>query len=280
MARFEVRWRDIEYRHDGSRSWLARVFEPQGSGPFPAVVEIHGGAWNHNDRTQNAAADEALAATGLVVVAPDFRLGTEAAYPASMADINYATRWLKAHAGDFNATPKALGGLGYSSGGHMVMLGAMRPRDPRYTTLRLEEAPKLDASLAYVMMGWPVLDPLARYVHSKNLGREELLVAHHNYFIDEAGMREANPQLILERGEAVELPPALFLHGADDNVLSPRTAERFVEAYGKAGGYIELAAFPRVGHGYARESEANANRTIDLMASFVERQLRAIKQGW
>jgi acetyl esterase/lipase len=277
---FDVRWDDVEYRHDGSKSWLARVYQPQGPGPFPALIEIHGGAWNHNDRTQNQPLDEAIAASGIVVAAIDFRLGGEAPYPASIADVNYGTRWLKAHARDFNATPEALGGLGLSSGGHMIMLSAMRPRDPRYAELQLDGGADVDASLAYVMMGWPVLDPYARYHHAKGQGKSEMLRSHHNYFGDEAGMQEANPQQILERGESVELPPALLFQGADDDVLSPRTAEKFVEAYGKAGGIIELALFPRAGHGYSRDPGPNSERTVDLIKSYIARQFTAISKGW
>ena len=256
------------------------MYEPQGSGPFPALLEIHGGAWNHNDRLQNASTDEALAASGLVVVAVDFHQGGQAPYPASLADVNFATRWLKHHAGDFNATPQALGGFGLSSGGHIIMLSGMRPRDPRYSALPLPEAPEVDATLAYVIMAWPVLDPLARYEHAKAQGKQSLIESHHNYFVDEAGMREANPQLILERGEAVELPPALLLNGADDDVLSPRTADRFTEAYGKAGGIIELATYPRAGHGYAREEGPNRERTLAVIKSFIARQLQAVDAGW
>jgi acetyl esterase len=278
---FAVRWRDVEYqRTDAGESWLARVYQPQGAGPFPALLEVHGGAWNNNDRTQNAPLVEALASSGLVVASIDFHLGTQAPYPASIADVNLATRWLKAHAAEFGATAEGLGGLGLSSGGHMIMLSAMRPRDPRYMALPLADHPDLDAGLAYVMMGWPVLDPLARYEHAKAHGRAELLASHHRYFIDEAGMREANPQLILERGEPVELPPALIFQGALDDVLAPRTAERFVEAYGQAGGLIELAKFPHGGHGYSRAGGPNARRTVDLLESFIARQLRAIAEGW
>jgi acetyl esterase/lipase len=92
----------------------------KGPGPFPAVLEIHGGAWTSGDRTDNGARDEALATAGIVVVAIDFRLGTESPYPASIADVNYATRWLKRHASDFNAFSDPIGGLGFSSGGHMI----------------------------------------------------------------------------------------------------------------------------------------------------------------
>jgi acetyl esterase/lipase len=270
---FEVRSRDVVYRRDGSTEWLARVYEPQGSGPFPAVLEIHGGAWNNNDRLQNAPLDEALAASGLVVVAVDFRLGAEGAYPKSIADVNYATRWLKLRAGDFNATSEALGGLGLSSGGHMIALSAMRPTDPRYSDLPLDGDTGLDGSLGYLMMGWPVNDPLARYNHARSKGRTEMLENHHRYFGDEATMEEANPVLILERGESVALPPALLFEGADDDVLAPHTAIRFAEAYGKAGGLIELALFPNAGHGYARDGGPNERRTVQVITSYVARQL-------
>jgi acetyl esterase len=274
--RFEVEWQDLEYRP----GLLARVYRPHGPGPFPALIEIHGGAWNNADRTQNADLARALAANGLVVASVDFRLGGQAPYPANMADINYATRWLKSRATDFGATADGLGGLGLSSGGHMVMLSAMRPYDQRYAALPLDSDPPADASLAYVMMGWPVLDPHARYLHARERGRQDLIESHHRYFGDEATMREANPQQILERGERVELPPALIFQGADDDVLSPRTAERFSEAYGQAGGIIELAKFPRAGHGYSRQGGPNAMRTIDVLNCFVERQLKAIANNW
>jgi acetyl esterase/lipase len=271
---YELDVTDVEYRP----GWLARIYRPRGDGPFPALLEIHGGAWTSNDRTQNADLARALATNGQVVASIDFRLGTEAPYPASIADVNYATRWFKASAEQFGARAHGLGGLGLSSGGHMVMLSAMRPRDARYLEFELDT--EFDASLAYVMMGWPVIDPYARYLHARERGRADLLKAHHAYFGDEATMREANPQLILERGEAVELPPALIFQGADDDVLAPRTAENFVEAYGSAGGIIELAKFPHANHGYSRQGGPNALRTVDVLRSFVTRQLTALRSGY
>jgi acetyl esterase/lipase len=271
-----VQWRDVEYRP----GLLARIYRPQGDGPFPVLLEIHGGGWNNADRTQNAPLAESLAANGLLVVSVDFRLAGQAAYPASIADVNYATRWVKHHAAEFGGTAEGLGALGLSSGGHMAMLSAMRPRDPRYAALALDADPAVDASLTYVMLGWPVLDPHALYVHARGQGKTELLELHHRYFGDEDTMCEANPQQILERGEPVELPPALIFVAADDDVLSPRTAERFVEAYGQAGGTIELAKFPRGGHGYSRQGGPLALRTADVLNSFVERQLKAFANHW
>ncbi len=272
-ARYEARSRDVEYLRDAEQSWLARVFEPQGAGPFPALLEVHGGAWTSNDRTQNGPIDEALAASGLVVVAIDFHLGGQAPYPAAQADINYATRWLKAHAAELGASPEGVGGLGFSSGGQQIMLSAMRPRDPRYAAIPLAEDPNLDASLAYVIMGWPVVDAHARYIHARDLGRQRLVEASLQYWVDEAAMQEGNPQQMLNRGEPAELPPVLFLHGAADDVVPATTAEDFVAAYASAGGVIELAKYPAAGHGFMREMGPNRTRAIEATKFFIARQL-------
>lgn len=273
---FEVVGQDVEYRHDGTTSWLAHVLQPQGDGPFPAVLEVHGGAWNNFDRFQNLPLNRALAQTGVVVASIDFRLAEAGRYPASIADVNYGTRWLKQQAARFNATADGLGVVGYSSGGHMAMLSAMKPHDPRYAALDLPGGDGLDASVAYLIMGWPPIDPLARYHHAKSMGRTEMMENHHRYWGDEAAMADGSPQLILERGEKVNLPPVLLTQGAADVVLAPGSAEKFARTYADAGGLIEMALFPGVGHGYARDGDANTDRTLDLMTSFIARQLRAL----
>jgi acetyl esterase/lipase len=276
---FEVRSRDLEYRNDSTGSYLARVHEPVGAGPFPAILEVHGGAWNHYDRFQNEPQNQILAASGIVVVAVEFRLGAEGKYPKSIADVNYAARWLKHRAGDFNAVSDGIGSIGYSSGGHMAMLVAMKPHDPRYAAIPYDAAPDIDASLAYVIMPWPPIDPLARYRYSQGINRESMLDNHHAYWGDEAAMADGNPQMILDRGEKVELPPTLILQGSEDVILGPGLAERFAPAYAQAGGLVELAMYPGVGHGFMREPGPTADRAMALTKSFIARQFQAIDAG-
>ena len=161
---------DVEYVRHGDKPLLARLFRPRGSGPFPLVVEAHGGAWCRGDRSNDTVINEPLAKSGVVVAALDFRMPPEAAYPASLADINYAIRWLKARAGEFGSRPDLVGILGSSSGAHQAMLAAMRPRDPRYAAVPLHaSAAAVDASVRCVVMCWPVIDPLGRYQHAKQL---------------------------------------------------------------------------------------------------------------
>ncbi len=97
---FEVDVRDVEYQSLAGKPWLARIYQPKGTGPFPTIVDVHGGAWHNGDRTNNGGIDRALAARGIVVAAIDFRQPPEAGYPASICDVNLAVRWLKAHAAE------------------------------------------------------------------------------------------------------------------------------------------------------------------------------------
>src|ERR1700739_3518857 len=148
-ATHEVETHDLEYRQSEDGPLRARLYKPKGNGPFPALIEVHGGAWASGDRLNNAPLDEALAKSGIVVLAVDFRMPPKHRYPASIADIHYATRWLKAHAGEFGSRVDLVGGLGTSSGAHQLLLSALRPSDPRYAALPLAEAPGAGARRAY-----------------------------------------------------------------------------------------------------------------------------------
>ena len=274
--RYEVVVRDVEYRRDGDDAWLARVYQPQGAGPFPALLDVHGGAWTMSDRTSNEPMNQALAASGLVVAAVDFRQAPAHPYPASIVDVNYATRWLKAHAADFNADPRHLGGLGASSGGHMIALSALRPHDPRYAGLPLAEAPDIDAMLAYVLACWAILDPYARYFFAQETGRKELVARTEGYFLTHEAMQEGNPQLVLERGEAQARPPMLIIQGTNDSNLPLSIPERFVETYRAQGGTAELELFPDQPHSFGNTPGPEADRALALMKAFVARQLAAV----
>ncbi|HEY7064211.1 MAG TPA: alpha/beta hydrolase [Chloroflexota bacterium] len=268
-ARYDYKVEDIEYRREGGRSWPALTYQPQGAGPFPALLEIHGGAWNNGDRTGAPALAEGLAASGVVVASIDFRMGGEDPYPSSLQDINYATRWLKQHAGDFHADAATVGGLGISSGGHLIMLSAMRPRDPRYAALPLPGGDGLDATLAYVISLWGVLDPLGRYRMARAKGLDHYLTFHDAYFGSEATQEEANPLMILRRGERVELPPALLIQGTADEGVPEGMVAEVASRYQAAGGQAELAWFEGMPHGIAGWPNADVARMVERIKGFI-----------
>jgi len=274
-ARYEVKVEDLEYRSEGDESWLALVYQPQGSGPFPALLEIHGGAWTNSDRKSNPPLAEGLAASGVVVASIDFRMGGRHPYPSSLIDINYATRWLKVHASDFKADPATVGGIGVSSGGHLIMLSAMRPFDPRYTALPFPGAAGVDATLTYAISLWGVLDPYGRYVMAQERGSKELMANHERYFLTSDAMQESNLIRILEQGENVALPPALLLQGTADKGVPKGMVEKVAELYHAAGGDVDLALFPNMPHGMAGWPEADIARMIARIKAYMARRLAA-----
>src|SRR5438477_11839322 len=124
-AKFDTTVTEIPLRaNQAGRMLMARIYQPKGSGPFPTVLDLHGGAWNAKDRHAEEPMDRALAASGLLVVAIDMTLAHEAPYPASVQDANYAVRWLKSKAAAWNGASK-VGVYGSSSGGHVAELLAM-----------------------------------------------------------------------------------------------------------------------------------------------------------
>jgi acetyl esterase len=272
---YEIKERDIEYQRQAGRPWLARIYQPQGAGPFPTLVDVHGGAWHNGDRMNNAGIDRALATHGILVAAVDFRQPPEAGYPASICDVNLAVRWLKAHAAEFNGTT-GVGAFGNSSGGHQVVLSALRPRHPAYSALPLPKHPELDARLDYVIAGWPVIDPLYRFRFAKQFNREEHIKAHIAYWITEDAMAEGSPQTIVEDDEQVDLPPILMLLKNNDRNHPLQMQERFIASYRKRGGEIEVHTFDGLPEHRVVPSpnQPDTMRLIDTITEFISRKAR------
>lgn len=256
--------RETVYRRIEGRELKALIFSPEGASRCPALLCLHGGAWISGDRTLPAYMAEMLAARGIVVASIDFRMAPTSRYPASSRDVNYAVRWLKMHAAEYGADPDRVGGLGFSSGGHLILLAAMRPEHPDYTAdLPGELGTECDATLNCVVTCSGVLDPLARYRMALDAGYAEIVACHDAYFGDgdEACMAEANPPLILERGESVELPPLLMFQGGSDARLPPDTAARTAALYRAAGAEAEAHVYPQLGHALS-EWPASAQRDV------------------
>ncbi|HUK39415.1 MAG TPA: alpha/beta hydrolase [Candidatus Acidoferrales bacterium] len=271
--RFEIKVWDVEFRSTPTRRLMARIYQPQGAGPFPALLDLHGGAWNNQDRTANAPMDEKLAASGILVVAIDLTLAPEAPYPASVADANYGVRWLKSKAREWNGDPATVGALGSSSGGHVIELCAMRPNDSRYNVRPLAGAPGIDATLIYVATRSPVSDPYVRYLNAEKRSWEEMMKYSKTYFDPWESIHEGNPQEILDRREAVTLPPLLIMQGElDDNVL-PSVQEKFANSYRAAGGECLYEVFAGCEHRWVAKEGAQTDAAAEMVKEFIARQL-------
>ena len=280
-AAFDVE--EVEYLRHGDKPLLARIYKPSGAGPFPAMVECHGGAWCMSDRMTERLRHEYMASHGVVSIALDFRSGNDAPYPASVQDINYAVRWTKHNARALKTRPDLVGLSGQSSGGHLAMLVAMRPHDPRYAAIALPAGSAAhDATVRCVIMSWPVINPFSRYRHAKRglaAGAEwpkSIIARHDSYWQNEANMSEGSPTMALERGEKLLTPPAIWYQAHGDLMHDYKDTEssfdgnepqRFCAAYRKAGGAIDLVYIDAERH---TGRSPDLSQTGDMFARMVE----------
>ena len=282
---YDVDVKDVEYLRHGDKPLLARLYLPQGSGPFPLIVELHGGAWCRGDRLNDSVLDEALAKRGVVVVALDFRMPPDASYPGSLADIHYGIRWCKTQAAAWSSRPDWVGAMGSSSGAHQAMLLGMRPTDSRYAALPLPAGTAAaDASLRCVILCSPVIDPLGRYQYAKGLRQDctpppgfadRIVPSHDQYWKTEEAMAEAAPARALARGERAVLPPVLYL-SRDNEVAHPRPdLDAFVKQYRQAGGLVELSIFEGEAEGFLTKNLGTpaAQQAFEQILAFIHQHM-------
>ena len=275
-AKFDLAVSEVEFRRNSAgRMLMARIYQPQGPGPFPTVLDLHGGAWNRKDRFAEEPMDRALAASGLLVVAVDLTVAPEAPYPACVQDANYAVRWLKTKAQAWNGDTAKIGVYGSSTGGHVAALLAMRPRDRRYNAIALAAAPDIDATVAYIATRSPISNTFARYENAERRSNASMVKNNKTFFVPWETIHEANPQEILEREEKVLVVPFLIMQGAlDDNVL-PEVQEEFVKTYRAAGGECEYHLFENSVHEWVAEPGPQTDKAREVVKQFIARQLKA-----
>jgi acetyl esterase/lipase len=254
---------------------MARIYQPKGPGPFPTVLDLHGGAWNNKDRHAEEPMDRALAASGLLVVAIDMTLAPEAPYPACVQDANYGVRWLKANAATWNGDASKLGIYGSSSGGHVAELLGLRPHDERYDAIPLAAAPNIDASIAWVATRSPISDTVARYENAEHRNNAGMIKNNKIFFVPWETIDESNPREILERKEKVTLVPLLIMQGALDDNMLPAAQENFAKLYKAAGGNCEYHLFENSVHEWVAEESPQTDKAREMVKAFIARQLKA-----
>jgi acetyl esterase len=286
----EVHVLDMPYARPGGLELLARVYRPRGDAPLPraALVYVHGGAWARLDRTADSILCEALAASGRVVVALDFRQAPDHRFPAASADVAAGVRFTRAHARRLGVDPARVGLLGSSSGGHLALLHAVRPDAPEAAGTpvvtpdgALDASPR-DAAVAFVVALYPVADPLARYRYALSREHEppppswfdakRLIASHRAFFVDEAAMAAVSVTRIVEAGEAAVLPPVWVAQPDQDDNVPAAITEAFVRAYRQAGGHVEHEHFPNARHGFVQQAGPDTDKCIAQVKDFIGRQ--------
>jgi acetyl esterase len=226
---------DIEYSSPGGESLKLDAHIPDGKGPFPAVILVHGGGWTAGHKTVNfvQALFPVLDKTGMAWFTIDYRLAPKYPYPAARVDVESAVQWVKANAKEYKVDPKKIALMGESAGGHLVNLVGV----------------KNDVGVAAVVCFY---GPIDMEIFSKKFQGKPATAGMKSFFLiddyDDAAiakLHEASPRTYLSK----KTPPFLIIHGTRDEAVPYDQATLHVKLFKERGIPVELITVHNGVHG-------------------------------
>lgn len=226
---------------DKGRELKLDLFYKDQKNTRPAVLMVHGGGWRSGDRTHNYTLAQQLAARGYVAIPVEYRLSTEALYPAAVQDLKAAVSWVRTHAKDYQINPQQIAILGFSAGGQLAALIGTTNGNPKF------EGP--NQAQNSTVQGIIDIDGTLAFIHPESgEGDDSRSISAATYWFgyskkekperwDEAGaLNHAGPQT----------PPVLFLNSSVARMHAGR--EDFIQILNKHGIYSEVHTFENAPH--------------------------------
>ncbi|MBL8111829.1 MAG: alpha/beta hydrolase [Acidobacteria bacterium] len=266
--------RGIEYGRAGSTPLLLDLYVPDGPGPFPVIVWIHGGGWSGGTRSLDANGPIVRQTTrGYALASLDYRLSGQARFPAQIEDVKAGLRWLRKEAATHRLDASRLAVWGSSAGGHLVALlgtsggvadlaGTLNPgQNDRVTCVVDWFGPSNFVTMAGQSLPCSTID------HSAASSPEGQLLGCAPPSCPETA-RRASPVTYVSPDD----PPFLIVHGTNDCTVPPGQSQELHDALRAAGVDSTLVLIPGAGHGGAPFTDATR---LPQLEAFLDAHLRA-----
>lgn len=272
---------DIVYARIGDRALHINLVVPSDRPGklHPAVIWIHGGGWDGGDYREDTAADYGLAGQGFVTGSVEYRLSTEAKYPAQIQDCKAAIRFLRANAKKYGIDPGRIGVWGGSAGGHLVALlgttGGMKALEGDEGNLGYSSRVQAVCDLfgptdfsesgvkSYSALVVPLVVPLLEGLFGGPLKEHRGLALL------------ASPVEFVSKDD----PPMLILHGDEDPLVPMSQSEELCAALKRVGADATLVKVKHAGHGFGptRQSDPSYDQIKKIVLDFFSKELGARK---
>jgi alpha-L-fucosidase 2 len=226
---------NVEYAQAGGAALYLDADIPEGSGPFPAAIIVHGGGWVHGDRRVDVGPLFApLSHAGIAWFSIDYRLSSDISqFGAAIEDVENAIRFVKAHAPEYRIDPNRIALIGESAGGQLAAMAALAPAP----------GAEVKAVVAlYAPMDLVKLAKTSNFVPKEI--RESLTGSPFEQFIV-ARLNQLSPIDNIKPGA----PPFLLIHGTDDALVPFSQSRAMCDRLAAAGASCHLFAVEGGGHG-------------------------------
>ena len=238
----------IEFDHPGAKALLLDLHVPDGAGPFPAAILVHGGGFDGGSRSTNVRPlFSVLADAGFAWFSIDYRMAPEFRFPEAIADVNTAIRWVKKNAGKYHVDTSKITIIGESAGGLLVnYAGTHETPETRVAAVVDIYGPIDYGKLALARRDHPESFNMKTInAHAANGGGIHFFGVEQ---LDEGGLaklHELAPITAVRKG----MPPFLCIHGTKDDQVSFEQSPAMCEAMHKVGAVCELITVEGGGHG-------------------------------
>ncbi len=271
----------------GYRPMLLDLYLPAGKGPHPLVVYVHGGSWTSGSKRVTGHFSDfpgllaTLAGKGFAVASVDYRLSSEAKFPAAIQDVKAAIRFLRANSGKFSIDRNRVALWGASAGAHLAAMAAVTGDDPAFETADRSNADQSDRIQAFV--GWyGPYDMAAMFRQAMSSPAPSATTMTPEAAAEASGplnffgcTTEGCPPGVLEKGSPTtwidrDDPPALLIHGTADATVSPDQSIAYYNRLKAAGVKADLLLIDRADHSWSgpdRKSTVAASRKA-VVATF------------
>lgn len=239
--------RNITYCKLGERKLLLDAFYPSSKTKTKraAVMIIHGGGWRSGNRTQHYPLAQRLAGLGYVCFTPEYRLSTEALYPAAVNDLKSALRWIRASAKKYNVDSNKIAVLGFSAGGQLAALLGVTAGNSKF------EAGECNVRSSSAVNAIIDLDGTLSFVHPESgEGDDTKRTSAATYWFGYSKKEnlklweEASPLTYVDKNT----PPTLFINSSVDRMHAGRND--FLKVLEENNIYSEVKTFPGSPHSF------------------------------
>jgi alpha-L-fucosidase 2 len=266
--------KDVEYGHPGGKALLLDLHVPDGPGPFPAAILIHGGGFDQGSKSTNVRPlFKPLNDAGFAWFSIDYRLAPEAHFPQSIADVDSAIRWVKANASKYHLDASKIALIGESAGGLLVnYAGTHETRATKVAAVVDFYGPVDYGKLSEERREHPERFNMASINrHAANGGGIHFFGVER---LDAAGLaklRALSPLAAVHKG----MPPFLCIHGTKDDQVSYEQSTAMCAAMHAAGVSCELITIEGGGHGMSNWRAPEMQHWKPEMIAWLEKTLDA-----